>query len=392
MRTFSVSHLPVLPHSLFPSEVQPLLLFRGRLLSRLLDKILPFAFFDVALQDAADSNRSRLMQLVSQFQKPVVVSHHVRRLDRILQDLGHCRPHIARRLVHTLCGLYQVQLDRTNIDHGSVINAKALPPEFRPLVLLQVVTLEIRRRHHEQDMVVRVCGAVALRSRNLDGTHPAARGKGTKLGQSDPRLAHTIQGSPELMNVTVTDGQRHEEKARIGVIPQQPRQCSVDFRLPHERPSPLTYRTVPYSTEPCGLEFELVLFCSQWVMREAENLRTVLYPRGVALMPIDLTAGVDLSDIIGLSSMHIPRFVTWRGIGQILIRVASMLWYWYYTQVTRLPRRHKNPASLPNSQLVVYGVFYCLSIAKSLFLLAFHINVIPLKTERKVGLGRKFIS
>src|SRR5215204_792763 len=90
-------HLPVLPHILFPPEVEPLLLFRGRFLSRLLGQVLSFTFLDVALQDSTDSNRSRLMQLVRAFPKPVMVSHHVGRLHRILQDLRNRSPHIARR-------------------------------------------------------------------------------------------------------------------------------------------------------------------------------------------------------------------------------------------------------------------------------------------------------
>jgi hypothetical protein len=104
-------------------------------------------------------------------------------------------------------------------------------------------------------------------------------------------------------------------------------------------------------------------------------------------MPTGGTTGVDLHDIIGFSSVYIPRLVTWRDLGEALAGVDFGLCPWYYYQVTATPPRHKNPAYLQNSHFVIYGVFYCLSMAKYLIFLAFHINVIPLRTQGKVGLG-----
>jgi hypothetical protein len=124
-------------------------------------------------------------------------------------------------------------------------------------------------------------------------------------------------------------------------------------------------------------------------MREAENLRAILDARSIALVPTPLTSSIDFSNIISFATMLVPQLMTWGDIGQILSFLDLLFVNGYSKQVKALPpRQHKNPVFLPTSQLVVYGVFAFLSTAKCLFLLAFHINVIPLRTGRKVRLGR----
>jgi hypothetical protein len=88
-------------------------------------------------------------------------------------------------------------------------------------------------------------------------------------------------------------------------------------------------------------------------MREAEHLRAVLDARGVALMsPVRITP-VNLGDIIGFATVHIPRFVTWGGVGEILGFLDLPVLNGYSKQVHGPHRRHKNPAYLQNSHFVI---------------------------------------
>ena len=374
-------------HFLFPSKVEPLLFVRGRFFSWLLDQVLPFPFCDVALENPPDGNGPRLMQLIGQFQKPVMISHHIRRLHGIFENFRDRLPHIPGRLIHSLCRLYQVQFHRPNIYDRFIVDPQTLLPQLRPLVLLEIIRLEVRRRDHQQDVVVRVSAAISLRARDLHGADPTPCGKAPELGHADPRPAHPIQGGPELMDLTVPNRQRHEQEARIGVVTQESRQRPVDLRLPHQASSPLTDGAMPDATEPRGLQLQLILFRCQWIMREAENLRAVLHARRVALMSSVRTTRVDLGDIVSLASVLIPRFVTWGHVGEVLPLVDFRIGPWYGDQVSAPPSRHKNPAYLLNSHFVVYGVFCCASRAKCLILQQNHINVIPLKTQGKVGPG-----
>ena len=81
-------------------------------------------------------------------------------------------------------------------------------------------------------------------------------------------------------------------------------------------------------------------------MGEAENLRAILDSRGIALMSPVRTTAVDLGNIIGFSSMHIPRFVTWGGIREILGFLDLFTVNWYGKQLEASPPRHKNPLLL----------------------------------------------
>jgi hypothetical protein len=125
-------------------------------------------------------------------------------------------------------------------------------------------------------------------------------------------------------------------------------------------------------------------------MREAENLRAVLYLLGVPMMTFPLTTSVDLSDIIRFAPMRIPRFMARRDISKVLALVAFRISPWYGNQKLLAPRRHKNPAYLQNSHFVIYGVFYCLPRAKYRIFLVFFVRIVSLKTVRKAG--RKYFS
>jgi hypothetical protein len=50
---------------------------------------------------------------------------------------------------------------------------------------------------------------------------------------------------------------------------------------------------------------------------ELSHLRAHRYPLSIPLVP-HLTTGIDLLYLVGLSSMLIPRLVTWRGVGEVL--------------------------------------------------------------------------
>jgi hypothetical protein len=61
------------------------------------------------------------------------------------------------------------------------------------------------------------------------------------------------------------------------------------------------------------------------------------------------TTTVDLGDIIGFSPVHIPRLVTWGGIGEILAGVDFRVGPWYCDQVFAPPSRHLNPLLMVDS-------------------------------------------
>jgi hypothetical protein len=76
---------------------------------------------------------------------------------------------------------------------------------------------------------------------------------------------------------------------------------------------------VTYSAEPGIFESVFSLAVLSWrVAGELQHLATLLDPQSIALMPTKPT-GIGLLYFVGLCPMHIPRLVTWRGVGEILV-------------------------------------------------------------------------
>jgi hypothetical protein len=74
-----------------------------------------------------------------------------------------------------------------------------------------------------------------------------------------------------------------------------------------------------YPAEPRCLERVLLLtVLSWWVPGELQHLRALLNPQSIALMPTKPT-GVRLLYFVRFTAVHIPRLVTWRGVGKILV-------------------------------------------------------------------------
>jgi hypothetical protein len=124
-------------------------------------------------------------------------------------------------------------------------------------------------------------------------------------------------------------------------------------------------------------------------MREAENLRAVLYLFGIPMVTFPLATGVDLADIIRFASVLVPRLMARRDISKVFALVDFRVSPWYGNQKLLPPEKHKNPAFLLSSHLVVYGVFCCLPRAKYRIFLTFFVRIVSHKTERKVGLRKE---
>jgi hypothetical protein len=73
--------------------------------------------------------------------------------------------------------------------------------------------------------------------------------------------------------------------------------------------------TKPHSAKERIRKFEFVLLGRQWVMGEPQDLRAILNPLGIPMVPREHTAAEYLGDIVGFTAMHIPRLVTWRDVG-----------------------------------------------------------------------------
>jgi hypothetical protein len=80
----------------------------------------------------------------------------------------------------------------------------------------------------------------------------------------------------------------------------------------------LAHRTKPHPAKQHVSKFELVLFGSERIVREPQDLRTVLHPLGIAMVTREHAATEYLSNIVRLAPVYIPRFVTWGDIGETL--------------------------------------------------------------------------
>jgi hypothetical protein len=76
---------------------------------------------------------------------------------------------------------------------------------------------------------------------------------------------------------------------------------------------------VPYSAKPCVRELEFPFPSAGRIAGEADNLTAMFDSLGIPMMPGKLAASIRLLYFVGFRSVHIPRFVTWRKVGEILI-------------------------------------------------------------------------
>src|SRR5262249_16624089 len=76
---------PISPHLRLPSEEQPLGLFHGLFFPWLLGQVFPLPLTDIVLKNPPYRDSLSIMQLIDQGQKPIMVPHHIGRLDRIFQ-------------------------------------------------------------------------------------------------------------------------------------------------------------------------------------------------------------------------------------------------------------------------------------------------------------------